>query len=193
VAFRRDWLRTIPASMGKVGFAVALGGTILLFPPALLSKTLFLGGGTWRSGVYALWDSTFAVGVCLGLIALFRGVLNRTGWLSRFLFRHAYTVYITHPLIVVGLALALRPMHPEQLIKLALVALLAVPLSFAAACVLRKVPVASWVLCVQVPGRQCHPNMSVKTREGETQRRTRDSHRDLLEGPFTVASATVAY
>ncbi len=65
VAFRRDWLRTIPASMGKVGFAMALGATLILFPLALLgggTDFFFLGGGHWQSAAYALWDSTFAVG-----------------------------------------------------------------------------------------------------------------------------------
>jgi hypothetical protein len=79
VAFRRDWLRTISRSMGRVGFAVALGATILLFPIALTGKLHFLGGGYWQSGVYALWDSLFLVGMILGLITLFRRLFNRTG------------------------------------------------------------------------------------------------------------------
>jgi peptidoglycan/LPS O-acetylase OafA/YrhL len=146
VAFRRDWLPTIPRSMGRVGFAVTAGATILLFPIALTGKSDFLGGGYWQSGVYALWDSIFSVGMVLGLITLFRRLFNRTGWLSRFLSRHAYAVYIIHPPIIVFLALTLRPIHPEQLLKFGLAAVIAVPLCFAAAYVVRKIPFASRVL-----------------------------------------------
>jgi len=146
IAFRRDWFRTIPNSMGKVGFGVALGATILLLPMALGGGADILGKGHWQSAVYALVESTFAVGMCLGLLTFFRRFLNRSGRFSRFLSRHAFTVYIVHPPIIVLLALALRGIHPEQLLKFGLAALIGVPLCFAVAYLVRKIPLASRIL-----------------------------------------------
>ena len=147
VAFRRDWLRTIPASMGKVGLAMALGASLILFPLALLTGGAnFLGGGHCQSAAYALWDSTLAVGWSLALITFFRAYLNRQGRLGTFLSRHSYTVFITHAPLITFLAIALRYIQLEHLLKFALVAVIAVPLCFAAAFLVRKIPLASRIL-----------------------------------------------
>jgi peptidoglycan/LPS O-acetylase OafA/YrhL len=146
LAFRRDWFRTIPNSMGKVGFGVALIATIILLPLALSGGTHFLGKGYWQSAAYALWDSTFAVGMCLALITFFRHFLNRTGKFSRFLSRNTYTVYLIHAPLIVFLAIALRWFHPEQLIKFGVAALIGLPLCFLVANLVRKIPLVSRIL-----------------------------------------------
>jgi glucan biosynthesis protein C len=146
LAFRRDWLRTIPSSMGKAGFAAALGATILLFPIALRGGDGFLGGGNWHSAVYTLWDSTFSVGMCLGLITLFRRFFDRQGKPGRFLSRHAYTVFIIHAPIIVFLAIAVRNLQLEHLLKFGMTAIIGVPLCFAAASLVRRIPLASRIL-----------------------------------------------
>jgi surface polysaccharide O-acyltransferase-like enzyme len=132
--------------MGKVGVGVALGATILLFPLALSGETGFLGGGDWHSAVYALWESTFALGMCLGLITSFRRFSKRSGRLGEFLSQHAFTVYVVHAPVIVLLALAVRGIHPEQLIKFGLVAAIGVPLCFAVVFLVRKIPFASEIL-----------------------------------------------
>ena len=146
IAYRRNWFVTIPGSMGRTGFVVAGVSTIVLFPLALLGGAAFLGHGTWQSAVYALWDSTFSVGMCLGLITFFRRFFNGSGKLGRFLSRQAYTVYIIHIPIIVMLALAVRGIHLENLLKFALAALIAVPLCFGVAFLVRKIPFASRIL-----------------------------------------------
>jgi glucan biosynthesis protein C len=147
VAFHRGWLRTIPASMGKVGLAMALGASLILFPLALLTGGAnFLGGGHWQSAAYALWDSTLAVGWSLALITFFRARLNRTGWLGTLLSRHSYTVFITHAPLITFLAIALRNLQLEHLLKFGLVAIIAVPLCFAVAFLVRKIPLAARIL-----------------------------------------------
>lgn len=148
VAARRDWFRNIPVSMGMVGFGMALGATILLLPISLIGGQALSGGGHWQSGVFALWDSTVGVGMSLGLITVFRRFLNRESGAGRFLTRNAFTVYVIHAPIIVMLALALRPVHlgPPQLLKLALAAAIGVPICFAAAALVRRLPGASRVL-----------------------------------------------
>jgi glucans biosynthesis protein C len=147
IASNRNWLRTIPGSMGKWGFGAALVATVVLFPIALRGGgTNFLGGGQWPSGVYALWDSTFSVGMCLGLIVLFRSIFDHPGRLGGFLSRHAYAVYVIHIPTIVLLALALRGIHPEQLLKFGLAAITGVPLCFVVAYLVRKIPLAARVI-----------------------------------------------
>lgn len=146
IAYRQDWLQRLPGTVGKWGLGVAAVATVVLFPVALSGKDAFLGRGTWESGVYALWDSVFSVGVCLGLITIFRRFFNHPSGLGRFLSRHAFTVYVVHPPVIVLLALALRGIHLQQLLKFGLAALLGVPLCFAVAFLVRKIPFASRVV-----------------------------------------------
>jgi glucan biosynthesis protein C len=146
IAYRRDWLRAIPSRMGKVGFGVALAVTLTLFPLSLRGGAAFLGGGSWESALYALWDSTFAVGMVLGLITLFRRRFNYPSKLGRLLSQHSYTVFVIHIPVIVSLAVAMQGIHLEQLLKFILAAAIGVPLSFGAAYLVRKIPLADKVL-----------------------------------------------
>jgi glucan biosynthesis protein C len=156
VASPHNWFRTLPSSMGLVGFVTALVAGILLLPLAfsghLFSLELtpalanLLGNGQWQSAVYALWDSTFAVGICLGVITLFRHFFNGQGRFGRFLSQHSYTVYVIHIPIVVFLAVALRGIDLEHLLKFGMAAVITVPTCFAVAYIVRKIPLASRIL-----------------------------------------------
>ena len=147
VAVRHNWFRAVPKSMGRVGFALVLVATVTLFPLAILSGTTnFFGSGTWQSAVYALWDSTVAVGMSLGLITLFRERINWSGGFTRFLQRHSYTVYIIQAPIIVFVAVGLIGLSFEHLLKFGLAAMITVPLSFAVAYLVLKIPYASRVL-----------------------------------------------
>jgi len=147
VAVRHNWFRAVPKSMGRVGFALVLVATITLFPLAILSgATNFFGAGTWQSAVYALWDSTVAVGMSLGLVTFFRERINWSGSFTRFLQRHSYTVYIIQAPIIVFVAVGLIGLSLEHLLKFGLAALITVPLCFAVAYLVLKLPYASRVL-----------------------------------------------
>ena len=147
VAVRHNWLRNIPKSMGRVGFALVLVVTITLFPIALSGGISNIAGfGSWQSAVYALWDSTVAVGMSLGLMTLFRDRFNWSGSFSRFLQRHSYTVYVIQAPIIVSVAVALMGLSLEHLLKFGLAAAITVPLCFAAAYLVLKIPFASRVL-----------------------------------------------
>ena len=156
VASRHNWFRTLPNSMGLVGFVAALVAGVLLFPLAF-SGHLFsleltpalsnsLGNGHWQSAVYTLWDSTFAVGMCLGVITLSRRFLDRPGRLGSFMSQHSFTVYIIHTPLIVFLAVSLKGIELENLLKFGLTAAIGVPLCFAVAYIVRKIPLASRIL-----------------------------------------------
>jgi glucan biosynthesis protein C len=156
VASRHDWFRSLPRSMGVVGFVIAVVAGVALFPIAFISLLISLenasqrlppfGYGTWQSAVYTLWDSTFAVGMVLGLIPLFRRFFNGQGRFGRFLSQHSYTVYVIHIPIVVFLAYALRGIELAALLKFGMAAVIVVPTCFAVAYIVRKIPGMSRIL-----------------------------------------------
>lgn len=146
IAYRRDWFRGIPGSMGKVGFGMALGATVIFFPVALVGIPDSLGGGTWQSLLYALWDSTLCVGIGLGLLTLFRKRFDAQRRLGRFLSAHTYAVYVIHAPVIVLVAIALAGLDIYPLLKFGLAVVLGVPLCFASAYVVRKLPFAARIL-----------------------------------------------
>jgi glucan biosynthesis protein C len=156
VAFRHDWLRTLPSSMGKVGIVTAIVATITLFSIGFLSFLKAIenaspqippfGFGTWQSAVYALWDSVFAVGLCLAAITFFRRFFDGESGFGKFLSQHSYAVYVIHVPIVVLLAYALRGIKFASLLKFGMASLIGVPLCFAVAYIVRKIPLTSKIL-----------------------------------------------
>jgi len=155
VAYRRDWFRTTPGSMGVAGFVTALVATVLLFPFALSGNLfslevpevwVFLGGGTFHSGVYALWDSIFVVGMCLAAITFFRRFFNQESSFGSFLAQQSYAVYIIHVPIVVFIGIALKGVQLAPMFKFGILAVIAVPTCFVLAYLIRKIPGVSKVL-----------------------------------------------
>jgi fucose 4-O-acetylase-like acetyltransferase len=149
IAARRGWFRTIPDRLGWLGLTFAGVATMVLFLPALLESTAqapFSGGLHLQAAAYALWDSIMGVGMSLGLIVVFRRWLNRAGRLWNELSRNAYTVYVIHPLLLVAVTLALTAAHLEPLLALLIAIAVAIPLCFAVAGLVRRLPGAARVL-----------------------------------------------
>jgi surface polysaccharide O-acyltransferase-like enzyme len=80
------------------------------------------------------------------LLSLFRSRLDFQGSLGRFLSKNAYTAYILHAPVIVGLAWTLRNLSIYPLLKWLLVAPIAVGLCFLASQLLRRLPLADKVL-----------------------------------------------
>ena len=155
VANRFNWLERMPAAAGIWGVLAALAAGIVLLPAALSGEFLsltfaegdrFTGGGNWQSAIYALWDSMTAVGLLLGAVALYRRVFNRGGAVGAFLSKQSYAVYIIHAPILVYGTYAMHDIALPALTKFALAAIILVPVCFACAFVLRRLPLASKVL-----------------------------------------------
>ena len=149
-AFRKDWFRKIPDSMGWIGLILAALAGIILFPYAFSGQMFSLelsesfnnttGNGHWQSAVYAIWDSTFAVGLSLGFLIFFRRFLNHQNWLGSFLANNSYAVYLIHIPIIVFMTYGMRNIMVGSLLKSVLAAFVIVPVCFLAAAILRKIP-----------------------------------------------------
>jgi glucan biosynthesis protein C len=155
LASRGDWFRRLPGSMGLAGILAALAATILLLPLALsgrvfsfelLEPAAFVGNGTWQSAVYALWDSTVAVGLCLASLIFFRRFFPGYSRLGSFLAQQSYAVYLIHVPIIVFLAVLLADVQRTPLAKFALLAAISVPVCYLVAYLIRQIPGVSRVL-----------------------------------------------
>ena len=154
VAARGDWLRKMPSSMADRMGDIALIASVTLLPLAAIGTEVsslgwgsLFGYGSLSSAFYAMWDSTFAVGTTMFAVALFRHRFNSPGRLWNFLSKHFYTAFILQaPIIVIVTAVLLSSVHIESLLKFGLAAVIVLPLLWAVAYLVRKIPFANKVL-----------------------------------------------
>ncbi len=104
------------------------------------------GGFHWLAFAYALWESFMVVGVCIGLLVLFRTRWNRQGRLAKGLAASAYTVYLIHPLVLVSFEYAFHTVALYPLLKFGIAVLIALPLCFLISSFIRKIPLADRIL-----------------------------------------------
>ncbi len=153
VAARGDWLMKMPSSMAKRFFVIALiaSGTLLILSligtvVSSLGWGSLIGYGSFSSLLYALWDSTFAVGMSMFVVSFFRSHFNSPGKLWKFSLNF-YAAYILQaPVIVTIAAVVLSSIHIESLLKFGLAAVIILPLTWGAAYLVRKIPFADRVL-----------------------------------------------
>ncbi|MBZ5594102.1 MAG: acyltransferase family protein [Acidobacteriia bacterium] len=152
-ACRHGWLLLIPHRFGMRWLGLSLGGGAVAWFALLITAVRmhwetksFDGGSHWQSAVLCAWESFFCVGVCLGLIVVFREGFNAQGRSARFLSGNAFAVYVFHPPVVIAAALALRGFHAPPVAKFAVVSAIAAVVTFGVAPALRSVPVLKRVL-----------------------------------------------
>jgi glucan biosynthesis protein C len=151
IAYRRNWLLGLPETTGRLWLGIAVLMILLFWPLALaggMDKGIepFAGGWHWQALAYALWESFLCLGMCIGLIYLFRRYANRQARLTAFLSPNAYTAYLIHGLLITALAYAVRDVALYPLLKWGLVALVAIPLCFGLSSLIRKLPYTDRVL-----------------------------------------------
>jgi glucan biosynthesis protein C len=153
VAYRRNWLLGIPKRTGKLGLGVAIFFIFVLFPLIFVAggalegdTSNFMGGLSWQSFAFSVWEQFVGVGMMIGLLVLFRERFDRQGALTKEMAGNAFAVYFIHAPVLVYLGLALRGLRLYPLLKFALVGPLAVALCFTIAYVLRRTPLVRNIL-----------------------------------------------
>jgi glucan biosynthesis protein C len=151
-AYHHDWFRRLPRQQGFVWFGVGLGAVLLRYVYALGGESWFptrivaSGGWNWRSLLWSFWETTICIGLCIGILALFREYFNRQGKWEKLLSANAYTVYLIHVLPVIALQIGFVPLPISPLLKFFGVTLIGVPLCFLSSHYLRKLPLANTIL-----------------------------------------------
>jgi peptidoglycan/LPS O-acetylase OafA/YrhL len=147
-----QWLTNVPARQRRtwaivawislpIFIALELAGQRV---PALRGNSS--GGWSVPAVAYAFWEPLFAWGVIMGLLALFERQFSRLGPIWARLTRRSYAIYIIHPPVLVGVALAWRDVAAPPLIKFAATGSVACLVCFLIAGFLLRVPKIGRVL-----------------------------------------------
>jgi hypothetical protein len=152
IAFRSNWLLTVPKETGKFWSRIAL----VLLPVLIVILAWgmlfgsgingFLGGFNWQAAAYAFWEQLFGVAVCVGLTVWFRERINFQNGFTKALSDSSYAAYILQVPLLIFLALALQGLSLPLILKWVVVSPIGVALCFAAAYLVRKIPKVDKVL-----------------------------------------------
>ncbi|MFX0070499.1 MAG: acyltransferase family protein [Candidatus Hermodarchaeota archaeon] len=127
IAYNRDWFRNIPNSQGKVWLIIVLILIISLLPLGILlgaygdDTEKFRGGLNWQAFIFNIWESFYCIGMCIGLVVLFRNKFNTQGNASKSLSQNAYTMYIVHAPVLVFIAMLFSLILMPALLKFIIV------------------------------------------------------------------------
>jgi peptidoglycan/LPS O-acetylase OafA/YrhL len=151
MAYRGNWISTMPKDRGKLWGKVAIVLIVLmpvLFVVGCASGGLgaFGGGWTWQAATFAFWEQFFCIAVSIGLMVLFREKLNIQNRFTKALSESSYGAYLLQAPILVYLAIALQSLQIPLLLKFAVVSPIAVTLCFGIAYLIRKIPKANQIL-----------------------------------------------
>jgi len=152
IAYRYDWFRRIPLSTGRLWLCIVIFLIVIVFPVIFVlggateDVSPYMGGLHWQCFALATWEQVTGVAMIIALLFVFRKQLNRQGSLSRAMSASAYTAYIIHAPVLVLVAIAIRNISLYPLLKFPLAVIIAVPLCFALANVIRQLPMARRIL-----------------------------------------------
>ncbi|KYK37852.1 MAG: hypothetical protein AYK18_01370 [Theionarchaea archaeon DG-70] len=148
-AYRSNWIYKVPTRVGVTWLKIGIIA-VFLFPVLYVigerKFVPFIGGAAWRPCVFAFWETFVCVGMCAGLLILFRERVASQEKLGKVLSSNVYAVYLFHLLVVVSLQRALITMELHPLGKFVLVVAAGIPLSFLVSHCIRKLPLAKSIL-----------------------------------------------
>jgi peptidoglycan/LPS O-acetylase OafA/YrhL len=136
LAFRRDWFLRFPTRAGYVWLSVGLAAAAFWYAFALtptfpISRNIIVD-------LYPVWEALLCCGMCIGLLVLFRELLNFQGRLDKALAQSQYAAYLFHVTVVISLQFAIKDLSLPPLTKFILVTLIGVPLTFLLSYWIRK-------------------------------------------------------
>ena len=104
---------------------------------------------TGHQQAFFMWEyreALLCTGICIGLLALFKTVFNRSGRMMRFLSENTFGAYVFHLPLVVALQYAFDPIEAGALTLFVIVSFLSIPGSFATSALIRLIPGVKRVL-----------------------------------------------
>ncbi len=136
LAAKNNWFDKLSDKTGR-DLKRATRICLLLFPIFFIIKfnlntpsSWFSGGFHWEALLYAVWEQCIGISILTTLLIRGKKRWNESSVLSTKLSRSSFAVYIFHPLVIVGVTLAVRNWAIEPAIKLLVTAPLIVIGSF---------------------------------------------------------------
>lgn len=147
IASRSKWINNANYRTGKTMAFIVLALVVIGFPLFVIVQEWvgfpikdYNAGGHWPMLWYAVWEQL--VGFCLvtALLCIGKKRWNKPSAFLSTLSRSAFAVYIFHPLVLIGLSVALHHWDMEPAVKLLVVAPLAVIGSFLLGLLVVRIP-----------------------------------------------------
>ena len=154
VAGRAAWIEKVSERFAGTAAGLCVGAAMLMWLPLLIlggalegKSEAFAGGLHWQSAGLSLWEALICVGMSFAVLASFRAWISGQGRISKFMSENAFAVYVIHPPILIGLALALSGVALPPVPKFALLWVLSALACFGlAAPAARRIPILGRVL-----------------------------------------------
>jgi peptidoglycan/LPS O-acetylase OafA/YrhL len=157
IGARGQWLSHVPSRQRRLWMivaAIAVAASAVQILAVSTGGTVYtgtasaspLGGWNVHAATYALWEPLVAWGVILGLVHLFEQRFLALGPAWSALARRSYAIYVIHPPVVVGIALAWRDVPAPHLAKFTITGALAALACFWIAGLLLRIPGINRVL-----------------------------------------------
>uniref|UniRef100_UPI003216FD48 acyltransferase family protein n=1 Tax=uncultured Draconibacterium sp. TaxID=1573823 RepID=UPI003216FD48 len=146
VAYNNNWLETISFKSALRWFVFAQIMILTVLPAMLYvggkesGIEAFVGGGTWQSFAWAIWEQLVGFAMIMGLLGLAKKYRNHQGYLARQLSDSAYGVYVIHPPVIVGISALFVAWPINQLVKFIVLAPLALFACFLLAWLIKQIP-----------------------------------------------------
>nr|BFF05873.1 acyltransferase [Brevibacterium otitidis] len=133
LASRHRWLEHVPTSVA------AMSAVLSALPLAVLAPGMMSPDPRVSAVAAGVLTAALGAGLSVVVLVIFRRLAPGTGPIQRFLSANAFTVYVIHPAILVGLALMLREVTAPAIAEFGVLFLLAVPACWLLAAV-RTIP-----------------------------------------------------
>jgi fucose 4-O-acetylase-like acetyltransferase len=136
LAYRGQWLSRMPTREGLLWLAIGVIAAVLRYVHPFEDT----GGLNPGSLLRSTWEAVVAVGLCIGLIVLFREYVATPGRLVRTASLDTYGVYLIQLFVLVPLQFALLAVPASPQLKFGVVVVISVPVCFVLADLLRRLP-----------------------------------------------------
>jgi hypothetical protein len=147
IAYQNNWLDSIDFRLGKRWFIFAQIMILIILPILLYfggkknGLDPFLGGSTWQSFGWAIWEQVTGFALIIGLLGLAKKYANHQGKLAKALSDGAFAVFVFHAPVIVGISALFIGFKIPQLLKFVIIAPLAIIVCFVLAWLVKQIPV----------------------------------------------------
>ena len=148
IAYEQEWLEKITTKMGWSWFVfvqvlVFAGFPILFIGGGAFTGELykFMGGITWQSFAYAIWEQLVGIGLALALIGIFKQQFDIQSVLVQKLSASSYGVYVFHPPVLLLSSAIFLHLNIPQFWKFLVLAPVVLIMCFTVGYLVKKMPV----------------------------------------------------
>ncbi len=144
-AYKKKWLNQITPQYAKnwkiITILLIISAPIIMVLGGALDNGIdsFMGGISWQSITYSIWEQILFISITISLIDIFKKIFNKNKKTTLFLSQNAYTVYIIHPLIIFVSVIVLIPIQIPTFLKFVIVSIIGPIICFILSHYIRKI------------------------------------------------------